>query len=376
MADPFQFQSSASRAPTLKEIIENLGAASPEEVQAAQEQLAKQASLAQSVAQTPAQPKLEPMGGYSQSFSYSGPTAEEKALQAQIYEKMKQSMAGQEEQIAALKEQAAKEKAQQEQMGVLGKIDLRPFAEAMRGYGSTVVAKQEAPQDRTEILKKLNEAITKAQGGLTDDQVNFLKAQLAEKAGMRQAGTEQRFAAAKDKDIFKEVKGAFDPIFKDYNEFQANASTIKAAVASGEVGRLNAAIAAIARMQGEKGPLNEGDITRNVPVTLRQKVSEAISKWKSDPGFQADPEVLRVISANIGALEKAAQEKADNRITQQETLYQGAPMSYEHHAKSLAEKGRKLLSEGFKKETQKTEKSMQDKLDRFRELDKRAKAGG
>lgn len=373
MADPFQFQSSASRAPTLKEIIENLGAASPEEVQAAQEQLAKQASLAQSVAQTPAQPKLEPMGGYSQSFSYSGPTAEEKALQAQIYEKMKQSMAGQEEQIAALKEQAAKEKAQQEQMGVLGKIDLRPFAEAMRGYGSTVVAKQEAPQDRTEILKKLNEAITKAQGGLTDDQVNFLKAQLAEKAGMRQAGTEQRFMAAKDKDIFKEVKGAFDPIFKDYNEFQAQASTIKSALDSGETGRLKSAIASIARMQGEKGPLSEGDIIRNVPETWRQKVSDMLAKI-DDPKYQADPAVLRIVAANVGALEKAAQEKADSRVTQQETLYQGAPMSYEHHAKALAEKARKLFSASHKKAAATSTESIQTTMNRIAELEAKRKA--
>jgi hypothetical protein len=370
MADQFQ-----TRVPSMREILEGLRSAqTPEDIEAAKQQLEQNVSLARTIEETPVQPKIESMSAYSPSFSYSGPTEEEKAMQAEIYQKLQESMQAQQEQIAALREQAAKEQALQDQAGVLGRIDFRPFAEALRSYGSTTaVVSKEAPQDRTEILRKLNEAISRAQGGLTGDQVALLRAQLSEKAGMRQAGTEQRFMAAKDKDIFKEVKNAFDPILKDYNEFESQASTIRSAVASGEIGRLNSSIAAIARMQGEKGPLNEGDIVRNVPVTYKNKVAELLAKI-DDPSYKADPAVLRVIADNIGALEKAAQDKAMGRVTQQKTLYEGAPMSYGHHAASLAEKTGRLLTSKMNKKNTDEKKSLQDMMDEINSLEAKKRA--
>ena len=333
---------------------------------------AKGEALAQSIKETPVQPEVTAEEIMPQKMSQA-------EMQQKMYQLMQKSMGGQSEQIEALKQAVAKEQARQEQAGVLGRLDLRPFAQAMRQYGSTTVAvPTEAPEDRTEILRKLQKELTTAKGGLTDDQINFLRTQLANQAAARQAGTEERFLAAKDKDIFKEVKGQFDQINKDYNEFRSNASTIRSALESGDIARLNASIASIARMQGEKGPLAEGDITRNVPATIRNKVEEALYRWQvlGDISYQADPAVLKVIAANIGALEQAAKEKADNRIAQQETLYEGAPMTYERHAKSLADKNRKLLFQQSKKEGQKAERSLQDDLEEIRQLEAKRKSGG
>ena len=84
MADQFQ-----TRVPSMREILEGLRSAqTPEEIEAAKEQIAQSVSLAKTVEETPVQPKIEPMSAYSPSFSYSGPTEEEKAMQAEMIKKI------------------------------------------------------------------------------------------------------------------------------------------------------------------------------------------------------------------------------------------------------------------------------------------------
>ena len=123
---------------------------------------------------TPEQPPV--------SAAVINPDMSEADIKKKFYEMLGQSMTQQSAQIEALKAQAAKEKAYQEQMGALGKLDLRPFAQAAKGYGATnVYVPAEAPEDRTALLSKLQNAVSEAQQGLTKDQVAALKGMMEDK---------------------------------------------------------------------------------------------------------------------------------------------------------------------------------------------------
>lgn len=282
------------------------------------------------------------VGSYSAQQYMGGSSPDEKSNRKELYQKLKESMDSQKANIEATKAALKAEELNPANSG-LAKLDLRPFAEAMRGYGATSVAAQAAPEDRTEIQRKMRNDLRIAQGGLTDDEVNFLKTQMSDKQSDRQNATQNRFLAAQDTQAFNKVKSAFDAPIKDLNEFNQNLYSVKEALASGDIGRLNANLSAIARMQGEKGPLSDGDISRSVPPTMRNKVAEAIQKWKSDPEFQADPAVLKVIAENVGALESAAKNKYTNRLEQQRDLFAGAPGNYEFHANRLYGVAKKVI---------------------------------
>lgn len=112
----------------------------------------------------------------------------EDELKKKLYEMLGQSFGQQTQQIEALKKQAELEKKRQEEMGALGKLDLRPFAQAAAGYGATNVAiPTEAPVDRTKLLSGLEQAVSEAQQGLTRDQVLALRSMLAGKQQQRGA---------------------------------------------------------------------------------------------------------------------------------------------------------------------------------------------
>jgi hypothetical protein len=133
---------------------------------------AKGEAIAQTVATTPMQPPVE---GIEEQPEMPIPSSS-RDMQKQMYALLQKSMGQQQAQVEQLKAAAEKEKQRQEQMGVLGRLDLRPFAEALKGYGATGVAvPKEAPEDRTEILRKLQAAVSDAEQGLTKEQVAFMK---------------------------------------------------------------------------------------------------------------------------------------------------------------------------------------------------------
>lgn len=136
--------------------------------------------------QPPVQGIEQPSASYSMSMT-SLPQSD-KEIQKAIREKFMQAQAQQEEQIKQHQDALAKEMQRQEQLGVLGKLDIRPFAQAIKQYGSTTVAvPTEAPEDRTAIMEKLRENIQKGQRGLTEDQIGFLKTMMEDKRAAQAA---------------------------------------------------------------------------------------------------------------------------------------------------------------------------------------------
>jgi len=121
------------------------------------------------------------------------PDMTEEEMKKQLLALLGQSFGQQTQQIEALQKQAEAEKKRQEEMGVLGRLDLRPFAQAAKGYGATNVAiPEEAPVDRTALLSKLQSAVSEAQQGLTKEQVNALKGMLEAKRADRQLAQDKK----------------------------------------------------------------------------------------------------------------------------------------------------------------------------------------
>ena len=122
------------------------------------------------------------------------PNMTEAEIKKKLYEMLGKSFSQQNAQIEALKAQALKEQATQEQLSSLGKLDLRPFAQAVKGYGATNVAiPAEAPEDRTAMLAKLQNAVSEAQQGLTKDQVGALKSMMEDRKNAQLAKSEENF---------------------------------------------------------------------------------------------------------------------------------------------------------------------------------------
>lgn len=137
----------------------------------------------------PLQPNVE---GISSSMAMTELPQSEKEIQKQIREKFLQSQAQQEEQLKLQQRMLAQELARQKEMGVLGNLDLRPFAQAAKQYGAqTAVVPTAAPEERTEIMQKLQEQIQRGQRGLTQDQIGFLRTMMEDRRSAQAAMSEK-----------------------------------------------------------------------------------------------------------------------------------------------------------------------------------------
>jgi hypothetical protein len=269
------------------------------------------------------------------SASYSGPSPEERAMEAEILKKMKESMGSQQQNIIAAQEAYNKEAEDARNKPGLARLDLRPFAEAVKGYGATTVAAQLAPEDRSEFLRKLRQDVQHGQGALTDDEINFLKTQLASKQAARQEGTQARFLAGKDADIYRDVVKKFEKPAEGIQTFYQSSDAVKQAFQSGDMFSIQSALSNFARMNGEKGVLTDQDIARVMPANLKTKAISWWSKVSSDPTVQAPPEVLDALMKNMDRLQTAAEDryKKDMGRVLEETKY--GPMSYPKHGQNI-----------------------------------------
>lgn len=269
------------------------------------------------------------------------PDMSEAEIKKKLYEMLGQSMTQQSAQIEALKAQAAKEKAYQEQIGALGKLDLRPFAQAAKGYGATnVYIPTEAPEDRTAILNKLENAVAEAQQGLTKDQVLALKNMM--EAG-QQRGALQALQSEQNREmrVFENVSRKFDKPQQELADFYQADDAFKSALEAGDVASIQSSVANYARMVGEKGPLSDSDIGRAISPTFALKLAEFRAKLFNNPKTPVPKEIIDSLKAGSNRLRKAAEVKATAKIDAAERQASIGPGLYKSYAKQVAEEARK-----------------------------------
>jgi hypothetical protein len=209
-------------------------------------------------------------------------------IKKKLYEMLGQSMSQENAQIEALKAQAVKEKAYQEQMGALGKLDLRPFAQAAKGYGATnVYTPTEAPEDRTAILNKLENAVSEAQQGLTREQILALKNMMEDKRAAQLRASEEKA----DKNFGLRVRTSLNS--------SEEAKKVRA------VGDLNTKIGTLIEKISKKGASLTGE-----------------DKADLDSAFQ-DVKVAWKDSAGLGAIQKEDADLIKQAIGDSPTTFKG-----------------------------------------------------
>lgn len=283
------------------------------------------------LANTPMQPQLQDMFG-SASMSMTELPQSEKEVQKMIRDKFMQSQAQQEQQLKMQQQMLAQELKRQSEMGVLGNLDLRPFAQAAKQYGATTaVVPAEAPMDRSEMVQKLQEQIQRGQRGLTQDQIGFLRTMMEEKrAG--QLGLSQ---GNQDIRVFQDVKKAFAKPADDLNSFYQSHDVVKAALDSGDITAIQSALSNYARMSGEKGVLTDQDIIRVMPSNLKTKAAKWWAAVSSDPTIQAPPEVVTALAAGLERLKTAAETKTKSAFELVKSEAEQGPGTYPRYAKTL-----------------------------------------
>lgn len=305
----------------------------PEFMQEFKDGYARGEALAQSIKETPTQPEVTAEEIRPEKLSQA-------QMQQKMYQLMQKSMGGQAEQIEALKQAVAKEQERQEKAGVLGRLDLRPFAQAIKQYGATnVVVPTEAPEDRTEILRKLQKELTTARGGLTDDQINFMKTMMEDKKSAQAALSQGN----QDIRVFQDVKRAYDKPAEDIQDFYQAHDAVKLALDSGDITAIQASLSNYARMSGEKGVLTDQDITRVMPNNLKQRAAKWWANVSSDPTVQAPPEVVEALGKGIDRLKQAAEAKAKARFDRIRSETELGPGAYGKYSREIYPKAMQVI---------------------------------
>lgn len=254
-----------------------------------------------------------------------------------IRQKFLESQQLQQQEIEQAKNRLAIEQAKQAEAGVLGNLDLRPFAEAARQYGAaTAVVPKEAPESNAAMVEKLRQEVIKNQQGISEDQVKFLKTMLDEKnaksnmQALLSMGNQEMRA-------FENVQRKFDKPIKEINDFYQSHDAVKSALDSGDIYAIQSSLSNYARMSGEKGVLTDEDIKRVIPVNLQSKFAVWWSKIKSDPTIKAPEGVVEALSSGLGRLRTAAETKARKSLELAKGQASRGPGIYKKYANDIFE---------------------------------------
>jgi hypothetical protein len=379
-------------APNYAEMLSN-----PEFQKKLMEGFAKGRALAQTMEQTPMQPDItaesiqpEPQYIEPATTTYTGfkdaapvePSIYEKMQgavnpkdqQKLLYQLMSQSMQQQQEGIRQAQEALKKEQERQAKMSALEKIDLRPFAEAIRSYGSTTVAPVAAPEmtetQRQEMLRKLQAQVQGAQEGMTKEQVAALRTMMQEKdaksnmQALLSMGNQEMRA-------FENVQRKFDKPIKDINDFYQSHDAVKSALDSGDIYAIQSSLSNYARMSGEKGVLTDEDIKRVMPANLQNKFAIWWSRIKSDPTVKAPEGVIQALNSGLGRLRTAAETKARKSLELAKGQASKGPGVYKKYANDIFEEA----SQSIRSKEAEAGESLMPSPDVFKaEDERRAKA--
>lgn len=134
-----------------------------------------------------------------------------------------ESMKRQQQDAERLKAMLLQQQMMESQKGVLGNLDLRPFAQALKQYGSTTaVVPTEGPEDTQDKMLKLQKAIQESEQGIGKQQLDYLramalsgqKATSADLAKQRLEFSKKRLGATQEQRTISRITG--DKLLNDY----------------------------------------------------------------------------------------------------------------------------------------------------------------
>lgn len=330
-------------APNYAEMLSN-----PEFQKKLMEGFAKGRALAQTMEQTPMQPDItaesiqpEPQYIEPATTTYTGfkdaapvePSIYEKMQgavnpkdqQKLLYQLMSQSMQQQQEGIRQAQEALKKEQERQGKMSALEKIDLRPFAEAIRSYGATTVAPVAAPEmtetQRQEMLRKLQAQVQGAQEGMTKEQVAALRTMMQDKAGAQAALSQKNY----EKRLFDTAKTDYMKPANEYIKATGQYNFVKNEIATGQPTRINRALAQYARIMGHTGVLAEGDIRLQITPTARAALDRAYTFVTGNPEVELPDDIVKDLIASLDEGNKSLKNAYKTKLDTVHSMYLSSP---------------------------------------------------
>lgn len=301
--------------------------------------------------QAPKPPKVGPdtLAGYAPQNAIPQKDPVQAALEKQLEEKTKASLAAQQQAIAEAEQgyQALANKPLEPNYSALG--GLYNLLDRT-GNQMEVKPREQTDTQRRAELKALRDAINKQKSGLSDDQIAFLKAELARKTQNQDASRQARFDQAQDTKLFQDVQKQATNLTKDAADFKQITSNLDKAYTPDEQGKISYArvkqsLSSFARLMGEKGVLTDTDVARQ----WREPVDAIIAKYASlgDPNAKIDAKDVQVLVAAMKDAKEsfadAYKMKADNFSSQFQDPY--SPLAGRKWAPKMMEKIYSPISE-------------------------------
>lgn len=242
----------------------------------------------------------QPMVGTDSLNLYFGPTdtnvmSEEQQLkqmlEAQMVKGIEEQRQNQEMQRAMLEKSLAQ--------GV--QPDLSAAWGLVKAAGGDASAASLSPKNLNQDVMALQKELQRTTAGITDDEINLLRAKLmnkqAEQSNLRQA----RFEEGQANKFFTDFRKDAQKIGDQLADAQQSIINVEAALKPDENGTVSAArvmsaLSNYARLMGEKGVLTDQDTGRQLAPTAAMRLAQ-LENW-----LKANPEEVRVDAALVSSM--------------------------------------------------------------------------
>lgn len=168
----------------------------------------------------------------------------------------------------------------------------------------------ETPEARQARLAKLEEAIQKSRDGVSDKEVDYMKAMLSNIREGKQDARQQRFDAAQDRAMFNQARKEQSGLIKEATDFRTSYRNVEDAITPNAQGKISAArlhqsLSSFARLMGEKGVLTDTDIGRQLAPSIELWVSKYQNLLASNQDATVDARDVAAIRQALGTMTKA-----------------------------------------------------------------------
>lgn len=205
------------------------------------------------------------------------------------------------------------------------------FADSLRGTNLAQSYKAPGTQNKDqEVIRKLEEAMLKEKGAITDDMVQILKnsSDKEYQKAMLGLGRDMRFQASQDRMKEDTIRKDVVKLSDDYAGVKSQYTNVKDAVARGDVRSIQQVLSSMARNIGaEKGPLTEGDQQRMVFEDIPSQISK-LQTWIDGGNHQVSPELQHSLNEMIARGEMLLDDKYNRMLNQRKEIYSAPGSTY------------------------------------------------
>ncbi len=202
--------------------------------------------------------------------------------------------------------------------------------------GSKLLQGYKAPESeeaKAEKMLQLQNAIQKAREGISDKEIDSMKAQLSNNtvkqqlSAMQGMGRNERFGEAqtlkKEDTLRKDIAGIGDKVA----EATSMMGTIEENLASGDYQKVANTLSNFSRaVGGEKGVLTDQDIARVLPKNFQGSIARFTAYFGATPSAQIPPEYTKALVELTQTAKRRASEKFAKEVALRKRSY-GAPTS-------------------------------------------------